>query len=377
MIRAEKHSSQPVPRPSCMDNDDSLNRTDFPESKHRWFRIPRSLLPFLIIIAASCRDSESTGIQIDPAGERHSSTQAPAPRKKILYIDSYHPEFAWVQGVTAGIRRNIDTNRFELEIIHLDTKRNQSEAFKKASALRAKAYIEQWKPDVVIASDDNASKYLIVPYFKGHEIPFVFCGINWDASPYGYPFRNVTGMIEVQLISEVKKQLAPYTKGPRIGFIRSKSLSGIKEVMHFERRLNTSIIKRFPTTVQQWKNDFLSLQKESDLLLMGAVVALKDLERNGSDLEEFVYKNAAIPIGAWDSYMKHYALITISHKAEEQGDWASQTAIRILNGESPENIPIATNHKARVFLNMPLAKKMGIKFPMNLIEQAEMLGERE
>ena len=47
---------------------------------------------------------------------------------------------------------------------------------------KAKAEIDAFKPDVVIAADDNASKYLIEPYFKDAALPFVFCGVNWDAS---------------------------------------------------------------------------------------------------------------------------------------------------------------------------------------------------
>ena len=65
-------------------------------------------------------------------------------------------------------------------IFRMDTKRNTDEEFKKTAALKAKAEIEASKPDVVIAADDNASKYLIQPYFKDASLPFVFCGVNWD-----------------------------------------------------------------------------------------------------------------------------------------------------------------------------------------------------
>ena len=51
----------------------------------------------------------------------------------------------------------------------------------------------------MIASDDNAQKYLVVPYLKGTQVPVIFNGVNWDASAYGFPTSNVTGMIEVEL----------------------------------------------------------------------------------------------------------------------------------------------------------------------------------
>lgn len=95
----------------------------------------------------------------------------------------------------------------------MDTKRNPAEEFSKAAALKARTTIEEFRPDVVIASDDNASKYLIMPYYKDAELPFVFCGINWDASIYGFPYKNVTGMIEVALVSEIFRHLKNTPRG--------------------------------------------------------------------------------------------------------------------------------------------------------------------
>jgi hypothetical protein len=77
----------------------------------------------------------------------------------------------------------------ELKVFRMDTKRNADEAFKKDAALKAKAEIEAFKPDVVIASDDNASKFLIEPYYKNASLPFVFCGVNWDEKCTGFPVK--------------------------------------------------------------------------------------------------------------------------------------------------------------------------------------------
>ncbi len=53
-----------------------------------------------------------------------------------------------------------------LKIIHIDTKRNKAEEYKRNAALDAKAVIDSWKPEVVITSNDIAAKYLIVPYLN-------------------------------------------------------------------------------------------------------------------------------------------------------------------------------------------------------------------
>jgi hypothetical protein len=52
---------------------------------------------------------------------------------------------------------------------------------------------------------------------------------------------------------------------------------------------------------------------------------------------------------------------------------AAGAALKIIDGKNPADIPIVTNKRAKIFLNMVLAKKMGIKFPMSLIEHAQFV----
>ena len=114
--------------------------------------------------------------------------------KRVLYVDSYHQGYEWSDGVTEGVRSVLDNTGVDLKIFRMDTKRNTDEAYKKKAALQAKELIASFHPDVVIASDDNASKYLIMNYFKDADLPFVFCGVNYNADDYGFPYSNVTGM---------------------------------------------------------------------------------------------------------------------------------------------------------------------------------------
>ncbi|MEJ2660274.1 MAG: hypothetical protein P8Z73_06080, partial [Desulfobacteraceae bacterium] len=63
--------------------------------------------------------------------------------------------------------------------------------------------IKEYNPDVVIASEDDASKYVVEPYFKNASIPFVFCGVNHSGDRYGYPYKNATGIIELDPIPKL------------------------------------------------------------------------------------------------------------------------------------------------------------------------------
>ena len=73
--------------------------------------------------------------------------------------------------------------------------------------------------------------------------------------------------------------------------------------------------------------------------------------------------------------MARFSLITLANKPEEQGEWAARTAMQILAGTVPQDISVTTNKRARIFLNMELAKVLDIKFPIELIERATFTSE--
>lgn len=299
-----------------------------------------------------------------------------ARKKKILYVNSYHEGYVWSDDITQGVNSVLDGREdVELKITYMDTKRNMSEDFKKAAALRVKDLIESWKPDVVIASDDNASKYLIAPYYKGADLPFVFCGLNWDASVYGFPVSNVTGMIEVSLYQSVIDALRRFARGGRVGYLASDTVTGRKELENIVKLFNTDFKVHFVKTFDELKQAFLDLQEEADMVVMREFGSVKGFDHN--EMTEFVKTNISVPTGATHRDLVHYALITFSNIGEEQGEYAAKTALEILAGKSPKNIPVVANKKSKTYLNMILAKRLGVKFPMELIENAHLISAEQ
>ena len=180
-------------------------------------------------------------------------TNASYKGKKVLFIDSYHEGYAWSDRITNGIKSVINGKGITLKIVRMDTKRNTSDDFKKEAALKAKAVIESFKPDAVIAADDNASKFLIEPYFKNSSLPFVFCGVNWDASVYGYPYKNATGMVEVTPIPQLLEQLKVYAKGDRIGFLAPELLTARKEADNYRKVFGLDITDYYAKDFEDYK----------------------------------------------------------------------------------------------------------------------------
>ncbi len=303
----------------------------------------------------------------------HAPVQA-EEQHKILYIDSYDQSYPWSYGILRGIQNVLaDFPDVVLKSFHMDTKRNTSEQWKQEAALTAKGVIEEWRPDIVIASDDNASKYLIVPYFVNKSLPFVFCGVNWSAEEYGFPATNVTGMVEVQLIDQLLTQLRTYAKGERIAFLKGDDSSARKEAGFYERRFQLKLDKRFVNTFKEWQQEYLALQQETDMVLLGNSSSIAGWDARQA--YRFILENTSVPSGNWDEWMARFSLITLANKPEEQGEWAARTAMQILAGTVPQDISVTTNKRARIFLNMELAKVLDIKFPIELIERATFTSE--
>lgn len=279
--------------------------------------------------------------------------------KKILYINSYHLGYGGSDPITQGIEQVLEKTDVELKTIYMDTKRNPAEESIKQAALEAKAVIEEFQPDVVIASDDNASKYLIMPYYRDADLPFVFCGVNWDASVYGFPYKNVTGMIEVALISEILRHLNNYAKGDRIGFIAADTLSERKNLDYYTKRFNIDFQKVYlAKTFAEWKQGFLDLQNEVDMIMMTSNVGIPDWDDEAA--KTFVEDNIQVPVGVEHLWEMPLALVGVAKDYEEMGIWSAQAALKILDGVSPDRIPITANKKGHLLFNTRLAAKLGI-----------------
>ena len=292
--------------------------------------------------------------------------------KKILFIDSYHAGYAWSDGITEGIQMVVKPSGADLKIHRLDTKRNGSEAFKKQAAVKAKRLIENYKPDVVIAADDNASKYIIKEYFKNSDIPFVFCGVNWDEKVYGFPYQNTTGMVEVGLYNALITNLKKYSKGSRVGFISSDTPSSHKEGENSTKLLGVKYEKVvYAKTFDDWKTKLLDLQKSVDMIVFENNAGIKGWDDQKA--KEFLVSNIAVPTGSIYDWMADFVLISFAKSSQEQGAWAASAALKILSGIKPTDIPVEKNKQGKLFVNMKHAEKLGVTFDLSMLKNAEII----
>jgi ABC-type uncharacterized transport system substrate-binding protein len=294
-----------------------------------------------------------------------------AAGKKILFIDSYNEGYPWSDGIWKGVQSAVKPSGAIVEAIHMDTKQQPSEEAKKAAAARVVAEIAKFKPDILIASDDNASKYVIVPTYKDKDIPVIFDGINWDASMYGYPCQNVTGMLEVSALGALVEELKKYAKGSRVGFLASDNETNRKEVAASNKKFNLALNAVFVTKFTDWKRKFVELQETNDILIVDVFEGIKDF--NKEEAKAFVQSSTKIITGSTYEDLAEYSALSMAKIPEEQGQYAANTALLVLMGKKISEIPVVANKRFLAIANMKLLRKLGVQPDENLLKRAKII----
>ncbi|HEB57818.1 MAG TPA: hypothetical protein ENJ01_01200 [Gammaproteobacteria bacterium] len=287
----------------------------------------------------------------------------PATAARCLLVMSYHQGYAWNDGVERGVR-NVIGEQCELRVFYMDTKRNKDADFARQKALEAKAIIETWKPDVVIATDDNASRYLVQPWYRDADTPFVFAAVNWTAKKYGYPYRNVTGMIEVApiipMLRTVSHVLPIHRHALYLGadtFTEQKNYQRFKDI-YGQQGIQVDAL--FASTLAQWQQHYLKGQ-DYDFIILGSNAGINDW--NAAEAARFALENAKVLTVSNHHWMSPYAMYSITKIPEEQGEWAAEIALAITRGMDPARIPIVPNRKWKIYINEGLARRAGISLP--------------
>jgi ABC-type uncharacterized transport system substrate-binding protein len=286
---------------------------------------------------------------------------------KCLFISSYHPGYAWSDGVESGIRSVLE-GKCEIRQFNMDTKRNKQPEHMKQAGLEAKQLIDSWKPDIVITADDNAAKYVIQAHYKDHKVPFVFCGVNWTADEYGFPYSNVTGMVEVAPIYpllEKVKDLIPDAK--KAVYIGADTVTEKKNLARFEKALDKYGIHLEPAledTMYGWLNSYNRAQ-QYDFIIVGSKSGIHDW--NGERVVNAIKSTSKKLTVTNHDWMMPYTMLGFTKVPEEQGEWAAQAALSILAGVEISKIAIVPNRKWDIWTNSSLLKASNILLPEGLI----------
>ena len=222
--------------------------------------------------------------------------------------------------------------------------------------------------------DDPAAKHLIAPHYRDDEIPFVFCGVNWTVEEYQFPYSNVTGMVEVAPVKNMLQEAFELSgEGRNAIFIGSNSVAEKKNFSRIQAiadELNIQIEATYASNFTQWKRT-LKESANYDFAIIGSNADIKNWDNN--EAAAAALELTTKPTVTNNKWMMPYSTFGFTKLAREQGDWAASVAIKILNGTSPSEIPLASNKKWDLWVNEAVLDKLQLRLTPSLIRKAKRL----
>jgi uncharacterized sulfatase len=298
-----------------------------------------------------------------------------AGKKRVAYINSYHRGFPPSDLITGAVMEGLPADSFEVVPFFMDTKRNPSETFIKKRAASLLDSIEMLKPDLLIVSDDNAMKYLVVPHFQGNPLPIVFCGVNWTVDQYDIADCNITGVIEILPVAELVRTLKPSHPAMKKLLVLNENTTTSRKTRPLLDtllgNLGLEVSQALVDDFEEWKAVFAGANETFDIIYLQTRGAIDGWDHDAA--LRHIEKHIQVPLVTCEEFMMPYAVFGLTQLSEEQGMIAAEMARSILGGTRPEDIPVTKNSMHRVWINPGLAERIDFQPGSALLERAGLV----
>jgi diguanylate cyclase (GGDEF)-like protein/PAS domain S-box-containing protein len=280
------------------------------------------------------------------------------PQKNILIINSYHKGYPWTDDQTEAISETIKDSdiRTVLYTEYMDWKRYPGEASIKYLYDRFKEKYINVPIDLIIATDDAALDFAL-----NHRqeflarAPIIFSGVNQTGIDDNVQDRdNVTGVVETidptDTITMALK-VDPSIKNVFVVFDNSESgISTGQMIMDKIYAMGASITA---IPLNSLSTDEL-LAKVASLDSDGIVLVstyYSDVTGTTVEFDQFyreLSENSAVPVySIYDYTLNRGAIGGSMISGHLQGKNAADLALRVLQGENPDEIPFVTKNVTR------------------------------
>ncbi|OED38805.1 hypothetical protein AB833_18275 [Chromatiales bacterium (ex Bugula neritina AB1)] len=289
---------------------------------------------------------------------------------KCLYISSYHQGYSWSDGVEAGLRKGL-RDHCAIRQFNMHSKHNNAIDKKVQAATRVVELIDQWKPDVVIASDDIAARYVIAPHFRDKDVPIVFCGINWTVDEYGFPYKNMTGIVEVAPVKPMLLQAQSITRGRKALYLGADTLSEKKNYQRIAEEagtINIEVDHLAITTFDDWLQSYLA-PGDYHFIILGSNFGIDNWDTTAAQTR--IQQNDNLLSVTNHDGMMPVSTLGYTKIPSEHGEWAAAAAIQILNGIPPDEIPLASSKQWDLWVNEQLLDTTGLTLSQSLLRKAK------
>lgn len=299
---------------------------------------------------------------------------------KVLVVFSYEQEFPWDVAVLQGIEEAF-ARQVELHYFYLNTKTDLPSGARKAA--EAFALYQRLQPDGVIAVDDNAQAMFVVPYLLNRvTTPVMFCGVNAEPGVYGYPAKNVSGILEHFHLEETlafSRQLVPQIKTFAFLIFQSPVAQLIQTQLENNADKRSARLVSFHQvrTAAQAIQVAEELRGQVDLLFIESLQGVVDnsaRQVNEKSLVAQVVSTFAGPTAATNAYtVKYGALSAVIKSGEEQGIVAANMLLQAMQGVPLEKLPMTRNYRGKRMINVTTLRQLRLKPPAVVLRGAELV----
>jgi PAS domain S-box-containing protein len=224
------------------------------------------------------------------------------------------------------------------------------------------------KPDVIIAAGPESLKFIAELYDKFQGTPIIFCGM-WGGIPdqlrHGIPFTGVLAQLHPEGTLNAALHLLPSTKHVVVVGGAGKFDEGFEAIakqsfQNYESRLEFNYLfdLTMPALLERLKH------LPSDTIVYHTAIS------QDAAGDHFIDSAQSIPMVASAANAPVFVMDDVNLRAGTVGgdlvNWAddgriaAEMAVRVLNGEKPQDIPVVTSNHAYMF-DWQALKRWGMK----------------
>ncbi len=291
--------------------------------------------------------------------------------KEVLLLTSYHQGDRWNDSVVQGVREALGSlESVSLSIENLDMRRYTDLNHLRMTTEYIRAKYQGRPQDLVLVSDDPALNFLITlreELFPN--TPVVFCGVNNFTPKRIQGQSNITGINEalsLEATLELALKLFPQTS-QIMAVVSDTEANGrtnreqyqaaaarIKSRIQFDELLNMTG-ENAPDILSRLPKDTLVLRLIDLLKPEGGYVSIQDSIR-------ILSTHAPVPVFTlWSFDLGVGALGGYVSSGQAQGRAAGNLAIRILEGQEADQIPVVMDSPNVPMFDYNVMKRFGIK----------------
>jgi len=274
----------------------------------------------------------------------------PLDGSSVLVLHSYHPGYQWTDSIQEGLAETLArlAPQAQVYVEYMDTKRiAPAQAFGPLADYLARKYRDR-RPDVILASDDNALEFLLEHrdrLFPG--APVVFCGVN-DFRPERLNGRHgFTGVVErTDIAGTIDIALSLMPRLRRLALVSDATETG-EACRQLFRQTTAPYADRLELTeicglrFSETAKALSALPPDAAVLYMGL---LRDPDGRSMTVEQsldFIRASTPQPVfGVWDFVLGRHVVGGVVVSGRNQGRALAALGLRILSGVNPDTIPV-------------------------------------